>query len=45
MDRVYFEWDEDKDKENQNKHGVPFTVRFTYRANRILIIGAIPTSL
>jgi uncharacterized DUF497 family protein len=73
-----FEWDEEKDKQNQLKHGVPFdlaqyalgdpdriiaedishsqtekryycigrvgdgilTVRFTYRKNRIRIIGA-----
>ena len=73
-----FEWDTNKDKENQDKHGVPFalaqlafmdsnrviledqshskeeqrfyclgkvaegilTVRFTYRTNKIRIIGA-----
>jgi len=78
MRRVYFEWDEKKDEQNQKKHGVPFilaqyafvdpdriiaedtrhsqtekryycfgkvgdkimTVRFTYRQNRIRIIGA-----
>ncbi len=78
MKRVYFEWDEKKDEQNQKKHGVPFilaqyafadpdriiaedtrhseiekryycfgkvedkimTVRFTYRQNRIRIIGA-----
>ena len=26
MDRVHFEWDEEKDKQNQDKHGVPFTL-------------------
>ena len=78
MNRVRFEWDEKKNRENQHKHGVPFslaqyafadpdrviaedvrhsqteqryycfgkivnrimTVRFTYRKNRIRIIGA-----
>ena len=78
MKRVYFEWDEKKDKQNYKKHGVTFilaqyafadpnriiaedtrhsqaekryycfgkvgdkimTVRFTYRQNRIRIIGA-----
>jgi uncharacterized DUF497 family protein len=75
---VRFEWDEEKNKQNQQKHGVPFnlaqyafgdpdriiaedfghshtekryycigrvgdgilTVRFTYRKNRIRIVGA-----
>ena len=53
---VRFEWDEEKNKQNQLKHGVPFdlaqyafgdpdrdgiiAVRFTYRKNRIRIIGA-----
>ena len=78
MNRVRFEWDEKKNRENQKKHDVPFrlaqyafadpnrliaedvshsrvekryycfgkvgerimTVRFTYRENRIRIIGA-----
>ena len=78
MNKVRFEWDEEKNRENQKKHGVPFslgqyafadprrviaedvshsqtgqryycfgkvgdrimTVRFTYRKNRIRIIGA-----
>jgi len=78
VDTVHFEWDEAKNRENQRKHGVPFTlaqhafgdpdriiaedighsqrerryyciakvgdaimtVRFTYRRNRIRIIGA-----
>jgi len=78
MKRVYFEWDDKKDEQNQKKHAVPFilaqyafadpdriiaedtrhsqkekryycfgkvgdkimTVRFTYRQNRIRIIGA-----
>ncbi len=78
MDRVQFEWDEKKNRQNQEKHGVSFglaqyvfadphriiaedvshsqtekrnycfgkigdrimTVRFTYRKNRIRIIGA-----
>jgi uncharacterized protein len=78
MEKVDFEWDDRKDKENQRKHGVSFTVaqhafggphrviaedvghsrierryycmgevsggiitvRFTYRKNRIRIIGA-----
>ena len=78
MEGVRFEWDEKKDRQNQQKHGVPFalaqyafgdpdrviaedpshsqverryycigkvgagimTVRFTYRKNRIRIIGA-----
>lgn len=78
MNKVRFEWDEKKNQENQQKHGVPFslaqyafadpkrviaedfshsqaeqryycfgkvgdrimTVRFTYRKNRIRIIGA-----
>jgi uncharacterized DUF497 family protein len=78
MNEVRFEWDEKKTRENQQKHGVPFspaqyafadprrviaedvshsqteqryycfgkvgdrimTVRFTYRKNRIRIIGA-----
>lgn len=78
MERVYFEWDEKKDKQNQEKHGVSFslaqyafadphriiaedishnqtekryycfgkvgdkimTIRFTYRKNKIRIIGA-----
>ena len=26
MDEVYFEWDEQKDHENQKKHGVPFNL-------------------
>ncbi len=26
MDAVQFEWDEHKNRENQRKHGVPFTV-------------------
>jgi len=77
--KTEFEWDDEKDKENQEKHGVPFhlaqyafadenrviledlehttekekryyclgrindevlTVRFTYRKNKIRIIGA-----
>jgi uncharacterized DUF497 family protein len=78
MNRVTFEWDPKKDRENQKKHGIPFevaqyafadpqrviaedtghseqekryycfgmvgngilTVRFTYRGNRVRIIGA-----
>ena len=78
MSEVRFEWDEEKNRKNQKKHGVPFdlaqyafgnpdriiaedvghsqtekryycigrvgdgilTVRFTYRKNRIRIIGA-----
>jgi uncharacterized DUF497 family protein len=78
VEGVRFEWDEKKDRQNQQKHGVPFalaqhafgdpdrviaedvghsqiekryycigkvddgimTVRFTYRKNRIRIIGA-----
>jgi hypothetical protein len=78
MDKVYFEWDEQKDKTNRKKHAVSFyeaqqaffdqkriiaedlehshtekryycfgkvndlimTVRFTYRNNKIRIIGA-----
>ena len=78
MAEVHFEWDEEKNKQNQQKHGIPFalaqyafsdpdrviaedtshsqaekryycigrvgdgilTVRFTYRKNRIRIIGA-----
>lgn len=78
MKKVYFEWDEPKNLENQEKHGVSFefaqyafadpkrviaediahsqdekryycfgkvsegimTVRFTYRGNKIRIIGA-----
>ena len=78
MKRVYFEWDEKKNKQNYKKHGVTFilaqyafadpnriiaedtrhsqaekryycfgkaggkimTVRFTYRQNRIRIIGS-----
>jgi len=26
MKKTYFEWDEDKDQENQNKHNVPFSL-------------------
>lgn len=78
MQRVYFEWDEKKERENRKKHGVAFyeaqqafldknrviaedlehsrdenryfcfgkvneeimTVRFTYRAHKVRIIGA-----
>lgn len=39
MGPAHFEWDPDKDSENQAKHGV-LTVRFTYRQHRIRIIGA-----
>ena len=48
--RSDFEWDSAKDQLNQKKHGVSFalgespvefmTVRFTYRKNKIRIIGA-----
>ena len=26
MKKTYFEWDEDKDQDNQNKHNVPFSL-------------------
>jgi uncharacterized DUF497 family protein len=40
MKETYFEWDDDKDQENQTKHGVSFTLaqHAFLDPNRIILV-------